>query len=369
VNNKKYFIGTFETEALDKETNRRLPYQVFYPTDVIKGAPQFSYRKIAENKKKVLAGIRTSFFRPYQANYGYLKEDEHIDRMPASHVNMSKMLKKMYFQNYVKPALFGKLPTLIQQMMDYVAISYEKVVISEIEESYPVVILSHGWVTNKDCMTYIAETLAMNGYIVASVQHTYFSMITLFSDGEVAGFRPNLFADHKEIMADDENIVIEDLKALNDSHEGLKGRMNFEQLGVAGYSAGASGAMWNAAHNLEIKAFLGIDASADHLEPETIRKGMATPSMFLRSEERKVFADTPQLEELQKNSPDVLVYMVPNTKHRSFGIMPYGPPQPDRLRVQTATMKVVLSFLDLYLKGKQTDLYQLPDLDENIERL
>lgn len=366
---KRFFIGTFEAEALEPETNRRLPYQVYYPADVIKKAPQFSYYQVAENKKKILAGIRESVRAPYKTNYGFTKKDEEVDSMPASHVEMAKKLNDIYKKMYFQPARLGKMPEPLQQKADYTTNFYDGVAISEGEESCPVVILSHGWVTSKECMAYIAEALAMAGYIAVSVQHTYLSMLTTFANGDVAGFRPNLFVNHCSIMADDENIVIEDLKTRNQNHEILNGKLDFTRMGVVGFSAGASGAMWNAAHNPELKAFLGIDSSADHLEEETIQNGMPIPSMFLRSEERKVFEDTLKLKELQQNSSDLLVYMVPDTQHRSFGIMPYGPQNPDRFRVQTATNRIVLSFFDHYLRGIENDLLKLPELDENIERL
>ena len=369
MNHKNNYIGTFDTESLKQETNRRLLVQIYYPVDNVEGEKQFSYRYLSDKKRKILSGIRKSGFRPYAANFGYRREDEDISAMPDSHQQMSVKLNQMYRKNYFFPALLGKMPMPIQQMTAYVGNAYQGAAISDAEENYPVIIVSHGWVGNKDGIAYIAETLAMNGYIVASIQHTYFSMITLFPNGDVAGFRPNLFADHSRIMAADENIVIADLKSLNKSHAVLKDKLDFDRLGVVGYSAGASGAMWNAAHNPEIKAFLGIDASADHLEEATIQAGMPVTSMFLRSEERKVFADTEKLKELQSHSSALLVYMVPNTKHMDFNFMPYGPLRPDRMRIQNATLKIILNFLEYVLRREENELFVLPEQDENIEKL
>ncbi len=141
----------------------------------------------------------------------------------------------------------------------------------------PVVLFSHGFGQPPVFYTATLEDLASHGFIVVSINHTYSSGISVFSDGRV--MLQNEAASHPEVSIDlpgdeqadssnqetdatketaqtqdagndvgsvwvgDVRFVLDQLEKLNRDDRLLAGRMNLAQVGVFGHSFGGAAAI------------------------------------------------------------------------------------------------------------------------------
>jgi len=82
---------------------------------------------------------------------------------------------------------YAKLVGLPRFMVDHVKLikcnSYVNAPIKSGEETYPIIIYSHGYYSNVSDNTQKMEALASNGYVVFSVSHSYESQLSLSDDG------------------------------------------------------------------------------------------------------------------------------------------------------------------------------------------
>lgn len=79
------------------------------------------------------------------------------------------------------------LPPIIMNYLKYIpSHSYEGAEISTKYDSYPLIILNHGYKSSRIFHTSQAENLASHGYVVASIDHTYSAFATVFPDGRTA---------------------------------------------------------------------------------------------------------------------------------------------------------------------------------------
>lgn len=136
------------------------------------------------------------------------------------------------------------------------------------QESYPVVLFSHGAGTSMEVQTSQSEDLASHGYIVVAVDHTFVSSATDF---------PERIVNHKEattdfhtpepaeiitqIMADDLRFVMDTLGEMNQgARESIfQGHLNLDQTGVIGHSVGGAAAYNLAISDPRMKAAINLD--------------------------------------------------------------------------------------------------------------
>ncbi len=131
--------------------------------------------------------------------------------------------------------------------------------VSPAENTYPLVIFSHGGFGLRIQNTSTFRELASRGYIVASIDHTYLSMLTRFPDGRTVMISPlyqqalglALKGDPAgeagmnqmyDTRAADMIFTLNQLAALNQSGSGdrLSGKIDLSKVGLFGHSAGAS---------------------------------------------------------------------------------------------------------------------------------
>ncbi|MCP9761467.1 alpha/beta hydrolase family protein [Lacihabitans soyangensis] len=100
------------------------------------------------------------------------------------------------------------------------------------EGKFPLVIVSHGYLGSRLLLTYLTENLASKGYIVVAIDH----MESTFRDA--AGFPSTLLNRSKDII-----FVLNQMAALNQSKDALKGLIDVDQTGLIGYSMGGYGVL------------------------------------------------------------------------------------------------------------------------------
>lgn len=97
---------------------------------------------------------------------------------------------------------------------------------------FPLVVVSHGYVGSRYLMTYLTENLASKGYIVAAIDHAE----STFRDA--GGFTSTLLNRSKDI-----SFVINEMTNMGKSDNGLKGKMDSDNIAIIGYSMGGYGVL------------------------------------------------------------------------------------------------------------------------------
>jgi len=154
--------------------------------------------------------------------------------------------------------------------------SYEKAPISQKQEKYPVIVISHGWTGFTNLHTDVVEELASNGYIVVGIDHTFGSQITVFNDGEVSYL-------NKEALPDGDTVP------------------NFMEYA-----------------NKLVTTFSG-DISLTLDELEHYNDNEIIPALFLRSGQWEVGANNKNLFRLiDKSTAPISLYQINDTNHSDF---------------------------------------------------
>ncbi|MDY0234776.1 MAG: dienelactone hydrolase family protein [Gudongella sp.] len=219
-------------------------------------------------------------------------------------------------------------------MLDHTAVissnSYFDAPINNTLDTYPVVIISHGWRGFRSLHTDYAEELASNGFIVISIDHTYGSEAVKFEDGSLAYLneealsslaKPSKYDKDSTILVTtygkDVASVIDDLEKLNSTNPDLKGKLDLESIGLLGHSTGGGGDVYISLKDKGIKALLGLDAWVKPIESE-LEQGLSIPSLFLRSGEWSEGPNNSALYLLINNSENATLIQMNETTHVDF---------------------------------------------------
>jgi len=292
LTNGDYLIGTesfiiedesrFEQYGSDDTKYRKIKIQCWYPTDSIDGYEQVPWLE---------DGIEVS--RSLSRDTG----------LPAFVLNHTTSI----FSN-----------------------SYEEAPISSNLESYPIVVISHGWRGFRNLHTDFAEELASNGYFVVSIDHTYGSVATVFSEDEVALLNldalPNRettpdFLDYANQLVNtyalDVVATLDYLELINNSNFGNK--LDLTKIGLLGHSTGGGGDVTVALQDDRIDSIIGLDAWVEPIDEVLINQGLTIPSLFLRSGQWETGYNNISLYNLVENNTQTsLLYQIDGTTHYDF---------------------------------------------------
>jgi dienelactone hydrolase len=234
------------------------------------------------------------------------RNDPFLDRSPKKR----ELMVKVYYpakKNNSKPynhyfhnspeliKLFAKFYNMPDFMFDHLNLiktnSKDDLKISEKEQSYPVVLFSHGGGTTMEVQTSQSEDLASHGYIVVAIDHTYVSAATVFPDRTV--WHREATTDFNtvepaeiitQIMAEDSKFVIDKLEEMKvgkmDSI--FKGKLNLEKIGAIGHSLGGAVAYNLAINDSRVKAAIDLDGRV-FIAPEVEARNVA-PFLMLAND-------------------------------------------------------------------------------------
>lgn len=236
-------------------------------------------------------------------------------------------------------AQLGNLPSFALSQLSLVpSHAYFDAPMSDALETYPVIILSHGWSSSRLLHANMAESLASNGYIVIGIEHTYGSVATAFTDGSVAYFSEKTLpsTDYAQAFlengnkliktfAGDISYVLNQLEAYNMGQSGpevLKGHLDLDKIGLLGHSTGGGAAVFLGITDERIKSILAYDPWVEPLEEDDINKGLTIPTLFFRSDEWKFGPNNKNLMQIiEKNKAETSLYQMEDTDHSDFTLM------------------------------------------------
>lgn len=164
-------------------------------------------------------------------------------------------------------------------------------------ESFPVIIISHGWTSIRSMHTSLAQELASQGYIVAAIDHTYGAAVTVFPDERV------IYANEEALPSDvpddefqraasslatvwaaDIRFVMDHLQTLRDGDDLFHDRIDIEQIGVFGHSTGGAATLEACAVDKRCRAALLADGWFVPVSRAVLDHGIEQAVMFMNSE-------------------------------------------------------------------------------------
>lgn len=256
---------------------------------------------------------------------------------PSDSSEGKKPVKWMIDGNSVTKG-YAKSFHLLSFMLDHTdeiySHSFMELPVSQKEQSYPVVILSHGWTSSRNLHLDLAENLASNGYIVIGVDHTYGAAATKLEDGEVATVDNNALSTGDEVVflekarvlidvySEDIKYVIDYLEIMNSEDDLLRGRLDIGKVGTFGHSTGAGAGVKAALEDNRIIAVMGMDPWLEPVPREMLQKGLRVHSNFFRSEEWSDNGNNEYLKMLFDNSIGGNgVIQIEGSKHIDFTML------------------------------------------------
>ncbi|MFT4114304.1 alpha/beta hydrolase family protein [Silvibacterium sp.] len=167
--------------------------------------------------------------------------------------------------------------------------------IAEEGAPFPLLIFNPAWTGQRTQSTFLMQELASHGYVVASIDHTFYSGLVAFPDGRIFDSRiaPALgdftylsidegieLADQfVAILAEDTSFVADHLVALSRNPESpWHGAIDVSKIAAFGHSIGGAAAADAAQTSPYIRAALNLDGWSFG---ETLRRGLTKPWMVI----------------------------------------------------------------------------------------
>lgn len=238
----RHWVDESRDEPYDAETSeakREVVVGFFYPAEVPEGAEPADYFENRETALPTFAGLMEAFV------------SVPVETQPSD---------LDHFESY----------------------AYPDAPLSDAEETYPVLIFSHGATGDVRMYASQLEELASHGYIVAAINHAYGTAELVLLDGTVAvpTFSTGLEG-AAQIWSQDQIFVMDQLDALNmDDPEGMfTGRLDLERLGLFGQSLGGSTSTLTCLADQRCKAIASEDGQ---FYLDAAEQGLEQPFMLFR---------------------------------------------------------------------------------------
>lgn len=278
------------------------------------------------------------------------------------------------------------LPTwLVDQITLAESRAYPDAPLAAAGERLPVILYIHGWGGFRNVNQDQLETLASLGYVVASADHAYGALATVYPDGRVAPIDPAaLEGDGSEagfaaaaealvaVYAGDAAFVLDQLEALNEHDPAgrFTGRLDLERVGVFGHSTGGGAAVELCAADVRCAAILGQDAWVEPVPLATLEAGLGRPLMITNSETWTEGENGERLELLAERSAGPVYWMTTaGTWHFDFVMVPSISPLAPVLgmkgplaaaRVVEINNRYLVAFFARHLRGLDEALLEGP---------
>jgi predicted dienelactone hydrolase len=246
---------------------------------------------------------------------------------------------------------------------------------------FPLLIISHGLGSNRDGLNFIGQFYARNGYICAQIQH-------IDSDDSLWRGAANPLAALAKAAGSqdainnrplDARFAIDQMITLNgDANSPLFGRIDTQNIGIAGHSFGAFTAQAVAGRgsaqkpewsDARVKACVAMSAPSG--TPETIRPqfaGFKVPFFFLTGTEDNIPFVTPETTPETRRAAfeaitgvDGYYLLLKDADHLSFAGQRLFGEAPSDARDHDLIRASTLLFFDAYLKNSATAKRELRD--------
>lgn len=259
--------------------------------------------------------------------------------------------------------------------------SYPNAPVADGAATYPVIVYSHGWQSFRTANFNQAESLASQGYVVLTIDHTYASVMTVFPGERAIRSDPRALPDEEDVgkrrqldaareliavMTADLGFVIDELEGINrgERSTALAQRLDLGRLGLFGHSTGGGAVVTFCATDVRCRAGLGFDPWVEPVSEEIIEAGLDVPFALIRSEEWTRQDNESVLVRLRESSaPNPSWQAIAGTEHRDFLFAPLLSPVGHLLGIQGSIDsgrlleildETLVGFFDKHLRGRET---------------
>lgn len=272
--------------------------------------------------------------------------------------------------------------------------------LSPSQQSYPVLIFSHGAFGMRLSNASTCRELASHGYIVASIDHTYHSFYTSFEGGkgvlvnnaflnEAIGAQLGDLSKQKEfevshswlnLRTADIELLIDSLKAgeIGEAGKLLDGHMDLNNIGLFGHSLGGASSAQVARDRDEVKAAIVIDGTmiGDITSINNDNKEVITDESFTKplmqmygslyqDEKAKETSYLPNISAFNNSETAAYSLCINNSGHLNFTDLPRISPflskklgigSVDVFECIKTVNDYTLAFFDKHIKGEASSL-------------
>jgi hypothetical protein len=280
------------------------------------------------------------------------------------------------------PAIAGGPGFIFEYIARIKSNSYKNAPILQQQNTYPIVVMSHGWRGFRNLHSDLGELLASNGFIAVSIDHTFGSLGIVFDDGSVIPLDTNAlppgvdedFASAANTLVKtyslDAKLVLDLLGQLNEGKPEHTTILNpkffincidLNSIGMFGHSTGGGGVTRLAINDERVSSVFALDPWVEPIDSAILNQGLATSSIFLRSEQ---WAGRKNNEHLQiiANSPSTVtdMYQLNGATHEDFTMLYMFEPASkligfagtlDSRRSGEIQRNFILNFFNITLKG------------------
>lgn len=210
--------------------------------------------------------------------------DDDTSGNPALYIPQRRDFAKDVERQYGIPAFLFKYFDLVHTR------STENAPVDKALSKYPVVLFSHGFPGTRFSNTFQIEELVSHGYVVASIDHAYSAIATVFPDGRTVSFSnqgpepDDLDGSDRlvsEVWVKDARFVLDQLTKLNDADSGelLSGKLDLSRVGMLGHSFGGANAAQTLLADDRFKAGINMDGTFFGLGD--LSNGLSQPFMLM----------------------------------------------------------------------------------------
>jgi len=263
--------------------------------------------------------------------------------------------------------------------------SYPDAPLDPAGKPYPLLLFSHGWNGFRTQNVHHMEELASHGYIVASIEHPYAAIATVFPDGQVVLNNPDILplnASDEEIepaarvlgeqWEGDIRFTLDRLAKMNNGEPPTPWMQSLDlaKIGVFGHSTGAGATIQFCSNDPRCTAGLTLDAWMGPVSEAALDSGVSQPFLFIFSERWPSVRNKALFARFSPHAAQSIgVYTILGSDHYDFLDSTLLPPAVGMFNLKgpistTRMTKIIdaysLAFFDLTLKGKTTSLFAEP---------
>jgi predicted dienelactone hydrolase len=284
--------------------------------------------------------------------------------------------------NIFGPALadFFQLPSFLFDHLNLAQTSaFANAPLAPGNESYPVILFSHGLNGFRGQNTTVVQELASHGYVVVTVDHTYGNVVSVFPDGRSLFRSPDLFSEQGDpprtgqtlvqVWAQDLAFVLDELTQLNEeSGGGMNGRLDLSRVGVFGHSTGGGATVAFCQQDARCTAGLGLDAWLLPAPDDIESNPPPQPFMFISTPTWIGPENTARGQRLFQALPNqATLVTIAGADHYDFSDLPLFSPLTHQLgltgtingRLMTEILnRYVLAFFDDTLRGQGSEMLE-----------
>lgn len=266
------------------------------------------------------------------------------------------------------------MPVKIYMSADYVA-----------EKPMPVVVFSHGLGGSREAAIYLGQYWARHGYICFFIQHPGSDQSFWKGDAAAGVGRDGILAKFKTTVknpmhavnrAEDVHFAIDQIEQLNKSDSQLRGKLDLNEIAIAGHSYGSWTALTASGQRLQTPGGRSLSSpdervkAAIYLSPTAPREGVDPAVTFgeikipglhftgTRDDspvnDSKAYQRRIAFDNISKSDQYLLI--LDGADHMVFG----GRPRQTENKIDATQQRIVqemsLKFLDAYLKGDRQAL-------------